>query len=103
MLTVRPEDTVDGMPPAGPHVSKAAPTRKGPCGCGRVPPPTGRPVQNHVGHGHVMDMVLLPCCFDTATPAQDKEMAFDPMLVEVAAFSMGHRSFLSLDPPTVNS
>jgi hypothetical protein len=50
-----------------------------------------------------MDMALLLCCFHTAAPTQDKEMAFDPMLVEVATFSMGHRSLPSLDPPTVNS
>jgi hypothetical protein len=103
MLTVRPEDAVDGMAPVGPHISKAAPTRKGPCGCGRMLPPTGWPVQNHARHGRVMDMALLPCCFHIAALAQDKEMAFDPMLVEVAAFSMGHRSLPSLDPPTVNS
>jgi hypothetical protein len=29
MLTVRPEDAVDGMAPVGPHISKAAPPARG--------------------------------------------------------------------------
>jgi hypothetical protein len=50
-----------------------------------------------------MDAALLPCCFHVAAPAHDKETTCDLMLVEVAVYSVSHRSLPPLDPPMINS